>query len=66
MSKIRMSVKQRKWCKEYEAATTFEPLMDDFLEGNESFYDAANKSRDWFENWMNDAFHGIPAIPDGR
>lgn len=66
MTKRRMSPKQRAWCKEYENSTTFEPLMDDFLAGNESFAQAAKKSRDWFENWMNDAFLGIPEIPGDR
>ena len=56
----KLTKKQMRWCKEYEESTTFEPLMDDFLAGNETFKQAAKKSRDWFENWMNDAFRGIP------
>ena len=62
----RMSAKQAAWCNAYENATTFEPLMDDFLANNESFARAAKKSRDWFESWMNDAFRGIPDIPGER
>ena len=63
MGKRRLSAKQRQWCKEYEYRTTFEPLMDDFLAGNESFYQAAKKSLNWFVNWSNEAFQGIPDIP---
>ena len=62
----RLSAKQKAWCKAYENATTFEPLMDDFLANNESFARAAEKSRDWFESWMNEAFRGIPDIPGER
>jgi hypothetical protein len=58
MSK-RMTKAQREWCKNYEEATTFDPLMDDFKAGNESFVDAAHKSNKWFENWANDAYLSI-------
>ena len=54
--KLRMTKAQREWCKEYELATTFEPLMDDFLYGNETFVQAAKKSLNWFESWSSDAF----------
>lgn len=63
MSDRKMTSKQKAWCKAYEDSTTFEPLMDDFIAGNESFAQAARKSRNWFESWMNDAFLGIPEIP---
>ena len=59
-----MTRAQAKWCEEYEQSTTFEALMDNFRAGNETFPQAAKKSRDWFENWMNDAFRGMPEIPE--
>ena len=58
-----MTKEQRAWCKEYEKYTTFEPLMDDFLAGNESFVTAARYSVRWFEDWSNDAYLSIPDIP---
>lgn len=54
-----MTKEQRAWCKEYELATTFEPLMDDFLAGNETFVQAAKKSNHWFESWSSDAYLSI-------
>lgn len=57
--KIRMTKEQRAWCKNYERETTFEPLMDDFLYGNESFVDAAKQSNSWFEQWASDAHLNI-------
>lgn len=56
---IRMTKEQREWCKEYEKQTTFEPLMDDFLYGNESFVHCAKNSVRWFEDWSSDAFLNI-------
>jgi hypothetical protein len=29
---------QREWCVLYEARTGFDPMMDDFEAGNETFY----------------------------
>ena len=59
-----MTKEQREWCKNYERHTTFEPLMDDFLYGNETFVEAAKKSNRWFEDWSSDALlsvgHQIP------
>ena len=51
----RMNRGQRAWCRRYERETGFEPMMDDFLAGNESFESAAQKSVLWFEDWANDA-----------
>ena len=57
--KIRMTAEQRAWCKLYEDETTFEPLMDDFLYGNESFFDAARNSARWFEDWASNSHLNI-------
>ena len=56
---IRMNAKQRAWCKNYEKETTFEPLMDDFLYGNETFLHCARLSVRWFEDWSCDAHLNI-------
>lgn len=50
---------QIEWCKLYEEQTTFEPMMDDFKAGNESFVDAARKSNRWFESWASDSHLNI-------
>lgn len=55
----KMTREQKAWCKEYEAQTTFEPLMDDFLHGNETFVQAARKSNRWFDDWSSDAYLNI-------
>jgi len=59
-----LNAAQKKWCKTYQAATGFEPLMDDFEAGNETFLEAVQKSTVWFEDWANDALlkitRGIP------
>lgn len=54
MKKKRMTLSQRAWCMGYEKSTTFEPLMDDFLEGNETFEEAAKGSIEWFRDWANE------------
>jgi hypothetical protein len=59
MSKKRMTKAQREWCKNYQRDTTFEPLMDDFLAGTQSFKDAAWKSCFWFEDWASDTHLNI-------
>lgn len=59
MSKRRFTKQQREWCKNYQRETDFEPLMDDFLFGNETFVHAARKSCRWFEEWANDAYRNI-------
>jgi hypothetical protein len=61
--KRRMTKEQREWCKHYENHTTFEPLMDDFLHGNETFVQAAKKSIRWFEDWSSDMFLNITRQP---
>jgi hypothetical protein len=62
--KRRFTKEQRKWCENYEKETGFEPLMDDYLYGNERFFSAAIKSVRWFEEWASDAHlnigRGIP------
>lgn len=59
MRKRTMSAKQKAWCKEYQSQTDFEPLMDDFIAGNETFVFAARKSVRWFEDWASDAHLNI-------
>ena len=59
MPKVRMTKEQRAWAKLYREQTTFAPMLDDFLAGNESFVDAARKSNRWFEDWANDAHLNI-------
>ncbi|CAE6820399.1 hypothetical protein R70006_06170 [Paraburkholderia domus] len=55
---------QQAWCENYEARTGFDPLMDDFEAGNESFYEGATKSVSWYEDHSNDALLSISnAIP---
>ena len=54
--KNRYTKKQREWCDNYQNETTFEPLMDDFEAGNETFQKAAWRSVRWFEDWKTDAF----------
>lgn len=54
-----MTKEQRAWCKNYKQQTTFEPLMDDFYDGNETFVQAAHKSNNWFENWSSDAYLAV-------
>jgi len=53
--KRRMTKAQKAWCDNYRQQTDFEPLMDDFLHGNEPFEHAARKSVRWFEDWASDA-----------
>ncbi|CAB3735052.1 hypothetical protein LMG22037_05927 [Paraburkholderia phenoliruptrix] len=50
---------QQAWCENYEARTDFDPLMDDFEAGNETFYEAAQKSIRWFEDHSSDALNSI-------
>lgn len=54
---------QRIWCREYERHTTFEPLMDDYDAGNESFVEAAKKSIQWFNDWALETARAIENIP---
>ena len=56
---LRMTKEQRAWCKRYTDETTFEPMMDDFFEGNKTFVQAATNSNRWFEDWSNDAHLNI-------
>ena len=54
-----MTKDQARWIKNYRQQTTFEPLMDDFFEGSETFVDAAHKSNRWFESWSSDAYLAV-------
>lgn len=57
--------RQRAWCARYEHETGFEPLMDDFEAGNQTFVEAAQASTRWYEDHTNDAYLRITdgAIP---
>lgn len=57
------------WCQRYEQWTSYEPLMDDFLAGNQLFYEAAQFSLQWFQDHSTDAYlrasdGPIPGDPD--
>jgi hypothetical protein len=54
---------QKKWCDNYEARTGFEPIMDEYIAGNESFVAAAKRSVRWFEDHASDAMRKIGDIP---
>ena len=60
------TAEQLKWCDDYEAHTGFEPLMDEYLAGNESFVAAARRSIVWYEDHSSDALlkisNGIPGM----
>ena len=49
--------RQKDWCKNYQDTTTFEPMMGDFEEGNETFQKAARRNVLWFESWSSDALN---------
>lgn len=55
----RMTKEQREWCREYKRQTMFEPMMDDFRAGNETFLTCAKISIRWFEDWASDAHLNI-------
>ena len=58
------SAEQKAWCQKYQAETTFEPLMCDYVAGQQTFYEAARFSVDWFESWSSDAHLKIgTAVP---
>jgi len=62
------TAEQLRWCRMYEAETGWAPLMCDFENGNESFYEAARRSVGWFESWASNALlrvtaHSIPGAP---
>ena len=61
--KRKLNKKQQGWCEAYEHATAFEPLMDDYLGGNESFEDAAVHSIEWFRDYFEECMRSIPRIP---
>lgn len=56
---------QQAWCKNYEDRTGFDPMMDDFEAGNETFYEGAIKSVRWYEQHASDAYLSISSnVPD--
>lgn len=63
MTERTLTPEQRKWCKKYKSETTFEPLIDNFLEGHETFEEAARNSIKWFEDWSGDALLIVSHYP---
>lgn len=61
---MQLNDEQKVWCMQYKEATDFEPLIDDFLAGNESFAVASRKSVLWFEDYCADAQRNIPNLLD--
>lgn len=57
--KGRYTPEQQAWCVLYEGRTGFDPMMDNFEAGNETFYQAAQKSVRWFEDHAADALNAI-------
>lgn len=56
---------QRAWCEHYERETDFEPQMDDYIAGNQTFVEAARAAVAWFELHTRDQFQRMsdPTIP---
>ncbi len=55
---------QRKWCDTYRSLTGFDPIMDAFEAGEESFEDSAHWNIKWFQDHSTDALLAItgPAL----
>lgn len=60
----RRTKEQVEWCENYMRVTGFEPLMDDFKSGAETFEQAARKSVNWFESWANETMRNIDHYPE--
>lgn len=54
MSKSRYSAEQRTWCRKYRSETGFNPMMDAFECGDETFHEAATRSIRWYEAHSSD------------
>lgn len=54
---------QKNWCSRYEADTGFEPLMDEYEAGNESFVDGAKRSLGWFSDWAEETHRKLENVP---
>lgn len=59
---------QREWCVAYEAETGFDPMMDDYEAGLQTFAEAAVSSLRWYEDHTSDAHLRISSktIPGSR
>lgn len=59
--------KQREWCIAYETETGFDPMMDDYEAGLQTFAEAAVASLRWYEDHTRDAHLRISGktIPGG-
>lgn len=52
---------QRRWLKDYESATTFEPMYQEDLDsGEKTFAEIARDNIQWFQRWFGDAMNAIP------
>lgn len=49
------NAQQRDWCVAYEAETGFDPMMDDYEAGLQTFAEAAVSSLRWYEDHTTDA-----------
>jgi hypothetical protein len=56
MDQSKYSAEQKKWCEDYKHETGFEPIMEEYEANKETFYQAAMRSAQWFEDWSSDAF----------
>ena len=61
---INMTPAQREWCKSYEEQTGFDALMDDFLDGKQTFEQAAKRSVQWFEDHSAEAIKDLIYYPE--
>jgi hypothetical protein len=60
MPNIKLNRKQRKWLREYEETTMFEPLhLDELLAGEMTFDEIARRNINWYEAHMRDAYNAI-------
>ena len=57
---------QKIWCKKYRAETGFDPLMDEYEAGGETFDDARKRSVAWFDDWSSDVLIRITREPGRR
>jgi len=49
------TLEQRAWCIRYECQTFFEPVMDDYEAGNQTFEEAQAWNKQWLLDWAKEA-----------
>lgn len=59
----RFTSAQLRWCRWYEAETGFEPVMCDFVAGNQSFEEAATWNLWWFKAWTTETLQRLKRGP---